>query len=913
MATQILVKKSGDTGNQPEVIELSYGELALNYADGKLFYKSASDEIKAISIDLDGDVTGEQMSNTIADTTVTSKLLTNYTPSQGLVAGTDTILSAFGKIDGNIALKAPLESPTFTGTVNGITQSMVGLANVDNTSDADKPISEATQSALNDKVDKAMGQGLSDENYTLVEKNKLAGIEIGAEVNVNADWTSIAGDSVILNKPILGTLAAQDGTFSGTSSGTNTGDQTITLGGDATGAGTGLVNVTLADTGVVAGQYNSSTTGVTPFTVDAKGRVTATDTLVTITPDWTSVTNKPTTLVGYDIIDAVDTFNTQVIGGAKEFTTSPIVPRPTESNQAANKAYVDDVSAGLHVHQQVHVILTVALAEATGGTIAYTNGTDGVGAKLTVTGGSTIIDALNAECGADDDLVAGVNGSRVIINGEVDDKNWNGIYVISADRELTRAADFDSPVEMAGGDFVFVTHGTTHADTGWVLSEPVTTVGTSPVDFVQFSGSGAYDAGDGLNRDGTIFSVVGTTGRIVVGPSVDLATHGTADTYRSVTTDAYGRVTSGTNPTTLDEYGITDAASSTALSNHISDDTVHLNEAQNILLDSITATSNEINYLSSVSSNIQTQIDNKQPLDADLSAIASITDNSGLLKKTSANTWSLDTTNDILNQGFTVKAVSQGVYSDGTVIEAGTRLEDIIKNMLQTIVPAVYIQPTLSISTVTTLAQEFGTNVSAILNSIFTQNDAGSLIEYRVKQGSSIIYNATAIAQYTAAFQLLANTAFTAEVDYSTGPQKYDNMGNISGSPIVAGTRVSNSINFVSQRKTFWNADTSTTAATTSSQIRALASSALGHSNGSAFAISIPVGTRRITFAYPATLRACTSVSYVQAGNASVLDTFTQTTVNVEGANGAASVAYRVYTYIAPIAFGSAATYNVVI
>jgi hypothetical protein len=45
-------------------------------------------------------------------------------------------------------LKADLASPTFTGTVSGITKSMVGLGNVDNTSDADKPISTATQTAL---------------------------------------------------------------------------------------------------------------------------------------------------------------------------------------------------------------------------------------------------------------------------------------------------------------------------------------------------------------------------------------------------------------------------------------------------------------------------------------------------------------------------------------------------------------------------------------------------------------------------------------------------------------------------------------------------------------------------------------------------------------------------------------------
>ena len=49
-------------------------------------------------------------------------------------------------------LKAPIASPTFTGTVGGITKSMVGLSNVDNTSDANKPVSTATQTALNLKA-----------------------------------------------------------------------------------------------------------------------------------------------------------------------------------------------------------------------------------------------------------------------------------------------------------------------------------------------------------------------------------------------------------------------------------------------------------------------------------------------------------------------------------------------------------------------------------------------------------------------------------------------------------------------------------------------------------------------------------------------------------------------------------------
>ena len=59
----------------------------------------------------------------------------------------------------------------------------------------------ATQTALDLKVDKVSGKGLSTEDYTTAEKSKLAGLASGAEVNVNADWDATSGDAEILNKP----------------------------------------------------------------------------------------------------------------------------------------------------------------------------------------------------------------------------------------------------------------------------------------------------------------------------------------------------------------------------------------------------------------------------------------------------------------------------------------------------------------------------------------------------------------------------------------------------------------------------------------------------------------------------------------------------------------------------------------
>jgi len=60
--------------------------------------------------------------------------------------------------------------------ISTVTKSDIGLGNVDNTSDLSKPISTATQTALNLKVDKIAGKGLSTEDYTSTEKSKLSGI-----------------------------------------------------------------------------------------------------------------------------------------------------------------------------------------------------------------------------------------------------------------------------------------------------------------------------------------------------------------------------------------------------------------------------------------------------------------------------------------------------------------------------------------------------------------------------------------------------------------------------------------------------------------------------------------------------------------------------------------------------------------
>lgn len=66
-------------------------------------------------------------------------------------------------------LKAPIASPTFTGTVSGITKAMVGLGNVDDTSDVNKPVSTATQTALNLKLDNSAAAYFSAHNNSVAQ------------------------------------------------------------------------------------------------------------------------------------------------------------------------------------------------------------------------------------------------------------------------------------------------------------------------------------------------------------------------------------------------------------------------------------------------------------------------------------------------------------------------------------------------------------------------------------------------------------------------------------------------------------------------------------------------------------------------------------------------------------------------
>lgn len=67
----------------------------------------------------------------------------------------------------------------------------IGLNNVDNTADIDKPISTATQTALDSKVNSEIGKGLSTNDYTDEEKNKLAAFGQASDYALKSDIINV--------------------------------------------------------------------------------------------------------------------------------------------------------------------------------------------------------------------------------------------------------------------------------------------------------------------------------------------------------------------------------------------------------------------------------------------------------------------------------------------------------------------------------------------------------------------------------------------------------------------------------------------------------------------------------------------------------------------------------------------------
>lgn len=159
---------------------------------------------------------------------------------------------------------------------------------------------------------------------------------------------------------------------------------------------------------------------------------------------------------------------------------------------AATKQYVDNIASGINFHSPVYTATTINLLAN------YTNGTGGVGAKLTaIANGAIYIDGKYPGY-----------LERVLIWSQTNQIE-NGIYDITVvgdsitPYELTRSTDADNspPGEIHYGDYTFILSGDTNGGRGFICNTPgVIVIGITPITFVQFNSAQVVTPGYGLEN-----------------------------------------------------------------------------------------------------------------------------------------------------------------------------------------------------------------------------------------------------------------------------------------------------------------------------------------------------------------------------------------------------------------------------
>lgn len=235
--------------NANGLVSIEFGGLngydAINWANGPFFIKTETDptgntnfSITGISqvlsvpyalfasktLNQSGINTGDETENSIK-----SKL--GITTLSGSNTGDETTNSIKSKL--NIVTLSGINTGDETTETIKSKLGITAISGVNTGDETAETIRFKISTDLNNKVDKISGKGLSSNDYTTTEKNKLTGIATGAEVNVNADWNATSGDAMILNKPTI------DGSETKIQEGSN-----IVITGNGTNANPYVINST---------------------------------------------------------------------------------------------------------------------------------------------------------------------------------------------------------------------------------------------------------------------------------------------------------------------------------------------------------------------------------------------------------------------------------------------------------------------------------------------------------------------------------------------------------------------------------------------------------------------------------------------------------------------------------------------
>ena len=290
--------------------------------------------------------------------------------------------------------------------------------------------------------------------------------------------------------------------------------------------------------------------------------------------------------------------------GAVSFASQKItnLADPTADADAANKGYVDGVAQGLDIKESCQAATTANITIAT----ALNNGDTLDGVTLST-------------------------NDRVLVKNQ-NTASENGIYKVGA--SPARVDDLASGAD-ASGAFTFVESGTVNGDNAFVCSSDKgsAVVGTNNLTFVQFSGAGQVIAGNGLDKSGNTLSVdLKANGGLVIESTeiaVDLGASSITGTL-AVSDGGTGSTSASGSRTNLGLVIGTDVEPHSDKLTELA--TMNQNTAQSLadltssevqILDGATVTTAQLNRVDATSS-IQTQLDNKQPLDAELTELATM-------------------------------------------------------------------------------------------------------------------------------------------------------------------------------------------------------------------------------------------------------------------------------------------------
>ena len=328
------------------------------------------------------------------------------------------------------------------------------------------------------------------------------------DVNLSAIETQLQSDGYITGSEQYIQSVSSDFTVSGTELTLNTSTLASDLNSDI------ATNLTSGST------YISDTSGVLDVNISALETQLQSDGYITGSEQYIQSVGSEFSVAANEL--TLNTDGTLYVNGsnqlAVQYGTGLTVDGSgfleVDETVIATKTYVDGVAQGLRIKDSIDA---AALVNVTG---TYTDGTTdasgglGIGATFTTT-----VSALDTATGDTDQ----VNDRIGLFDQST--ATQNGIYTVTANDgtnvTLTRSTyeDNSSLDELHYGNFYFVSAGTS-AGTGWVLTNEGTgtnkdiKIGTDPVEFTQFSGSGAYVNGNGISISGNTISAVvqGTEG-----------------------------------------------------------------------------------------------------------------------------------------------------------------------------------------------------------------------------------------------------------------------------------------------------------------------------------------------------------------------------------------------------------------